>query len=91
VKAARSAGGHAKSRAARAEKLMPAAMRPIFGALVKALVDVRDGTLTPQQGGAMASLAGAVVKTYSVGQLEERLQALEEQAQQTTAAERRRA
>jgi len=90
VKAARSAGGKARSKAARADKLMPAAMRPIFGCLLKALLDTRDGTLTPQQGTAMASIAGALVKTYSVGQLEERLAALEEVAQ-APVAERRRA
>lgn len=89
VRQARSAGGHAKSRAARAEKLMPAVLKPVVGYLLRALVDTRDGNLTPQQASAMAAVAGALTRVYSVGMLEERLLTLE--AHQETPAGRRTA
>lgn len=76
----RAAGGRGKSRQARAEKLLPAVLRPILDQLIAALGEVHQGDLDPRQASAMAALAGAITRTYSVGQLEERLQALEQAA-----------
>ncbi len=75
--AARSAGGRARAKTVRAEKLMPAKLRPVLDTLLEALEKVEDGRLTPQQASAMASLAGGIIKVYTSGTLEERLQALE--------------
>ena len=76
-RAARSRGGKGKATAARAEKLVPAVLRPVLDTLLDAVGEVKAGTLSTQQAGALASLAGAIVKVYQVGTLEERLSALE--------------
>lgn len=77
VAAARVRGGRHKATVARVEKLVPAVLRPVPNSLLAALPEVRDGTLTTQQAGALASLAAAIVKVYAVGTLEERVAALE--------------
>ncbi len=75
--AARRKGGENSATAARAERLVPSHMKPVLGAVLAALRDVRAGTLTPAQGSAIASLAGAAVRVYQVGIIEERVAALE--------------
>jgi hypothetical protein len=75
--ASREKGGRGKATAARAEKLVPTVLRPVLDTLLAAVGEVKDGTLTTQQAGALSSLAGAIVKVYQVGTLEERLTALE--------------
>ncbi len=78
-RAAREKGGQNKATAIRAEHLpLPNYLKPVLGAVLAAIRDVRAGTLTPAQASAIASLAGAAVRVVSAGQLEERLQALEE-------------
>jgi hypothetical protein len=42
-----------------------------------ALVEVKDGRLKPSQAQAMASLAGALVRVVTSGEMEERLRDLE--------------
>jgi hypothetical protein len=74
---ARRRGGHAKSRAERAGKLLPARLQPVVGLLEDALGEVHRGELDPRAASAMASLAGALVRAITVGELEERLRALE--------------
>ena len=74
---ARRKGGIGSSRAARAGKLLPARLRPVVTALEDALREVHDGDLDPRVATAMASLAGALVKVYQAGELEERLRDLE--------------
>ncbi|MBM3943365.1 MAG: hypothetical protein FJ316_10685 [SAR202 cluster bacterium] len=74
---ARKKGGHGKSRANRAEKLMPAHLRPVYNLLAQALIQVFQGGLAPQQASAMAALAGAMVKVLTAGELEDRLRTLE--------------
>lgn len=86
---ARRRGGRNKAHAARADRLVPASLRPVLSALLAALDEVHDGALAPQAASAMTSLAGAIVKTYSVGVIEERLAALE--AAQPPADDDRRA
>lgn len=76
--AARVKGGRAKATAARLDRLVPATLRPMIGTLLTALDEVYSGDLDPKAAGAMASLAGAITRAYSVGVLEERVAALEE-------------
>jgi len=88
--AARSAGGRARSKTARAEKLMPAVLKPVLHALLDALGKVKQSQITPQQASAAAALAAAIVRVYEAGMMEERLQALETaQTADTTAVGRR--
>ena len=70
---ARRQGGHNRSRIARARKAVPDAIGSVQGRLLKALEEVHAGTLEPRVAQAMASLAGAVVRLYEVGELETRL------------------
>ena len=82
-RAAREQGGRNKRTAARVDKLVPATLRPTLGTLLAAVDEVKDGSLTPGQASAMASLAGAIVRLYQTGVLEERiagLEAVQEQA-----------
>ena len=76
-RAARAKGGQNKATAKRVDRLVPATLRPVVATLLDALAEVHDGTLTPGQASAMASLAGAVVKVYQAGVLEERVEVLE--------------
>jgi hypothetical protein len=46
--------------------------------LERALNEVHDGELDPRAATAMASLAGALVRVITAGELEERLRRLEE-------------
>ena len=77
---ARRKGGKGTSRASRAMKLAPAALRPVFCRLSDALVQVHEGELDPRVATAMASLAGAMVRVLTSGELEERVRNLEERA-----------
>ena len=75
---ARRKGGRAKSRAERAGKLLPARLQPMVSLLEDALGEVHRGELDPRAASAMASLAGALVRAMTAGELEERLRALED-------------
>ena len=75
---ARRKGGHAASRAERAGKLLPARLQPMVSLLEDALGEVHRGELDPRAASAMASLAGALVRAMTAGELEERLRALED-------------
>jgi len=75
---ARRMGGRASSRSARFAKLMPPRLVPVFDALEAALDEVHSGTLDPRAASAMASLAGAMVRVLTAGELEERVRRLEE-------------
>ncbi len=77
VAEARTKGGHNKSRSARIEKLMPIHLRPVYNLLAKALVETYQGTLTTQQASALSSIAGAMVRVLTAGELEARLRDLE--------------
>lgn len=75
--AARKKGGHGSSKQSRLGKLMPPRLVPIFAKLETALDEVHDGTLEPRAASAMASLAGAIVRVLTSGELEERVRKLE--------------
>lgn len=81
---ARAKGGASTSRQARALRAMPPRLRPVADMLGKALQEVHDGKIDPRIASAMASLAGALVRVITAGELEERIKALEE-AQATDA------
>jgi hypothetical protein len=49
----------------------------MIGSLLDALDEVHTGDLDPKRASAMAALAGAIVRAYSVGVLEDRVAALE--------------
>jgi hypothetical protein len=75
---ARQAGGHAKANTARMQRLMPATLRPVLQTLLAVLDEVHSGNLEPSRANAVAALGSAIVRVYQVGQLEERLAALEQ-------------
>jgi hypothetical protein len=76
---ARRKGGTGRATRARLDRLVPATLRPMIASLLGALDEVYRGDLDPKQASAMASLAGAITKAYSLGVLEERVQVLEAQ------------
>lgn len=78
---ARRKGGYGKSRAERARKLLPARLRPVATMLEDALREVYRGELDSRQAHAMASLAGALVRVITAGEMEERLRSLERAGQ----------
>jgi uncharacterized small protein (DUF1192 family) len=49
--------------------------------LASALREVHSGELEPRQASAMAAVAGALVRVVQVGEMEERVRALEAQAE----------
>ena len=65
-------------KSVRAAKLLPARLQPMVSLLEDALGEVHRGELDPRAASAMASLAGALVRAMTAGELEERLRALEE-------------
>ncbi len=77
---ARRKGGVNSATRHRVDRLVPATLRPMIGSLLDALDEVHTGKLDPRQASAMAALAGAVTRAYSVGVLEDRVAALERTA-----------
>jgi len=77
---ARGKGGHAMSQAERTAKLLPARLQPKVSLLEDAPGGVHRGELDTRAASAMASLAGALMRAMTPGQLEERLRALEDRA-----------
>lgn len=75
---ARAKGGRGKARTARIERLVPSTLKPVLATLLETLGQLHSGELDPKTGSAMAAVAGAIVKVYQAGTLEERLQALEQ-------------
>ena len=77
-------GGHATSGTERAGELLPARLQPVVSILEGALGEVHRGELDPRAALAMASLAGALVRAITAGELEERLRALEARGARAT-------
>lgn len=75
--AARRRGGQNRSRSARLRKLAPPALLGVYERLERALQEVHDGELDPRQAAAMASLASAMVRVLTAGELEQRVRDLE--------------
>jgi hypothetical protein len=76
-RAARQAGGYATARASRAQRLVPAVLKPVLGQLMRGLEEVHSGRLEAQKYSAMAAGASAIVKVFQLATLEERILHLE--------------
>ncbi len=79
---ARKQGGRNSSNTARARKRMGADLCDIVKMVEAALGGVYKGSLTPQQGSAIASLAGAWVRIHDAGEVEQRIADLEARLEQ---------
>ena len=77
---ARRKGGQASARVARLHSLVPPRLRAVYSTLEEALREVHAGEIDPRVAAAMASLAGAMVRVLTAGELEERVRRLEESA-----------
>ena len=81
--AERAAGGAARTNKARARRQMAEAVMSIAdldGLLCRALIQVAGGKLDPGVGSSMATIAKTVVAIRTSGELEKRLDALEQAA-----------
>jgi hypothetical protein len=76
-RAARQAGGYATGRAARAQRLVPAMLKPVLAQLMRGMEEVHRGALEPQRYSAMAAGASAIVRVFQLASLEERILTLE--------------
>jgi hypothetical protein len=76
-------GGHNRANIVRLRALVPPRLIPVFDLLEEAMTEVHDGTITPQQGQSMASLARAMVSVLTAGELEERVRELERQTHES--------
>jgi hypothetical protein len=74
---ARERGGRNHSRTARARAAMPADLGGVMQRLHSALDRLDRGELEPRIASAMASLAGAIVRTWELASLEARLARME--------------
>ncbi len=74
---ARARGGQNRSNAARLGNLCPPRLVATYDLLEQALREVHEGSLDPKQASAMASLAGAMTRVLTTGELEQRLRDLE--------------
>ena len=79
---ARRRGGRGKARIARVERLVPGTLRPVLALLLTTLNETHEGTITPAQAGALSAVAGAIVRVYQAGVVEDRLAELEAQIAQ---------
>jgi hypothetical protein len=77
-------GGQNKARIVRADRLVPATLRPVLVLLLESLDETRAGTCDPKVAGALAALAGAIVKVYSSATVEQQIADLEAQLARLT-------
>jgi hypothetical protein len=78
-RAARQASGYASGRAARAQRLVPAMLKPVLAQLMRGLEEVHAGRLEAQRYSAMAAGASAIVRVFQLATLEERILTLEQE------------
>src|SRR5207248_7258137 len=71
-------GGYARSNVARFHKQAPEELRDVLGQLMQALGVTYGGQLEPRAATAMATLCSAIVRLYQLGELTDRVQAIEE-------------
>ena len=88
--AARQRGGRGKSHVARFQKKAPQELRDVLDQLMQALEETYGGQLEPRVATAMATLCGAIVRIYELGELAVRVQALEEREEADDAYPRTR-
>ncbi len=84
--AARVEGGRNSSKVARARRRMGADLHDIAKLLEDAMRDVAKGAMLPQQGSALASLAGAWVRLHDAGEVQARIEELEARLEQRPGA-----
>lgn len=72
-----SAGGRGRSSGNRLRKAVPSDLQSVLERLIGALERTEDGVLEARVAQAMASLAGAIVRVYEVGELATRVEQLE--------------
>jgi len=77
---ARRKGGANRSTLIRASRRMPRDMTELAKRILEAFTSVESGELAPDKAHAMARLAAVYVQLHSVGELEGRLDALEQAA-----------
>ena len=73
----RAKGGRNRSNAARSLKSLPERLRPVADMLATAMDETYSGVMEPKKAQALASLAGAMVRVVTSGEMEERLRTLE--------------
>jgi Family of unknown function (DUF5763) len=83
-------GGHGRSNVARLRTKMPPDLRDVLDQLLQALEETYGGQLEPRVANAMATLCGAIVRVYELGELAVRVQALEERDESDDAYPRTR-
>ena len=83
-------GGYASSNMARFQKKAPQELRDVLDQLMQALEETYGGQLEPRVATAMATLCGAIVRVYELGELAVRVQALEEREEADDAYPRTR-
>jgi len=88
AQAARRRGGQNRATSARLAKMLPQRLMPIYDLLEQVLGELHKGTVTPQVGGAMAAVAGQMVKLLTSGELEQRVRQLEERQAATNGGAR---
>jgi hypothetical protein len=74
---ARARGGASRRNTVRAAKVMPAELQALRGSLFAALDSVRRGEMDARTGTAIATLSTAILRWYSVAEVEARLAVLE--------------
>lgn len=79
IRTARATGGRNKSRAARAQKLIPNTLRPIFDLIGEALRQTYAGEMDPRVLTALAAGVSAIVKIYSSVTVEQQIADLQDQ------------
>ena len=80
-KAACKKGGINSAKRHRLANLIPPRLMAVYDALEEALTQVHEGELESKQATAMASVATAMVRVLTSGELEERVRKLEEVTQ----------
>ena len=83
-------GGQKNSHVARFQKKAPQELRDVLDQLLQALEETYGGQLEPRVATAMATLCGAIVRVYELGELAVRVQALEEREEADDAYPRSR-
>ena len=77
-KAACKKGGINSAKRQRLANLIPPRLMSVYDVLEEALTQVHEGELAPQRASAMSSVATAMVRVLTSGELEERVRKLEE-------------
>jgi hypothetical protein len=72
-------GGSHSKRAHRMARLAPLGLRPVTETLYQVLDELHSGEIPPNVATAMATVASAIVKCLTAGELEERVRRLEEE------------